>query len=118
MPRLRCFLVTTFASAFHRGAAVPRHCTLDPDPAQLTSQFPGKGIRLSFPGVPCAASDADRGMDYSGNNGWHGTTILCLRKGGQVVVAGDGQVTMGQTVVKSNARKLRRLAGGSVIAGF
>ena len=49
---------------------------------------------------------------------WHGTTILCLRKGGQVVVAGDGQVTMGQTVVKSNARKLRRLAGGSVIAGF
>ena len=57
-------------------------------------------------------------MDYSGDNGWHGTTILCLRKGGQVVVAGDGQVTMGQTVVKSNARKLRRLAGGSVIAGF
>jgi ATP-dependent HslUV protease subunit HslV len=49
---------------------------------------------------------------------WHGTTILCLRKGGEVVVAGDGQVTMGQTVVKSNAKKLRRLAGGSVIAGF
>src|SRR4051794_41434844 len=57
-------------------------------------------------------------MDYSGDNGWHGTTILCLRKGGEVVVAGDGQVTMGQTVVKSNARKVRRLAGGSVIAGF
>ncbi len=49
---------------------------------------------------------------------WHGTTILCLRKGGEVVVAGDGQVTMGQTVVKSNAKKLRRLGGGSVIAGF
>jgi len=49
---------------------------------------------------------------------WHGTTILCLRKGGEVVVAGDGQVSMGQTVVKSNARKVRRLAGGSVIAGF
>jgi ATP-dependent HslUV protease, peptidase subunit HslV len=49
---------------------------------------------------------------------WHGTTILCVRKSNQVVVAGDGQVTMGQTVVKSNARKLRRLAGGSVIAGF
>src|SRR5438045_9269423 len=57
-------------------------------------------------------------MDYSGDSGWHGTTILCLREGGQVVVAGDGQVTMGQTVVKSNARRLRRLAGGSVIAGF
>lgn len=49
---------------------------------------------------------------------WHGTTILCLRKGGEVVIAGDGQVTMGQTIVKSNARKLRRLAGGAVIAGF
>src|ERR1700738_3148361 len=57
-------------------------------------------------------------MDHSSETVWHGTTILCLRKGGQVVVAGDGQVTMGQTVVKSNARKLRRLAGGSVIAGF
>ena len=49
---------------------------------------------------------------------WHGTTILALRKGGIVVVAGDGQVSMGDTVVKSNARKVRRLAGGSVIAGF
>jgi ATP-dependent HslUV protease, peptidase subunit HslV len=49
---------------------------------------------------------------------WHGTTILCLRKGGEVVVAGDGQVSMGQTIVKSNARKLRRLGGGTVIAGF
>jgi ATP-dependent HslUV protease subunit HslV len=49
---------------------------------------------------------------------WHGTTILSVRKGGTVVVAGDGQVSMGQTVVKSNARKVRRLGGGSVIAGF
>jgi ATP-dependent HslUV protease subunit HslV len=57
-------------------------------------------------------------MEDSSKTVWHGTTILCLRKGGQVVVAGDGQVSMGQTVVKSNARKLRRLAGGSVIAGF
>ena len=57
-------------------------------------------------------------MDHPGNTVWHGTTILCLRKETQVVVAGDGQVSMGQTVVKSNARKLRRLAGGSVIAGF
>jgi len=57
-------------------------------------------------------------MDQSGNTKWHGTTVLCVRKQDLVVVAGDGQVTMGQTVVKSNARKLRRLAGGSVIAGF
>ena len=57
-------------------------------------------------------------MEQSGKTVWHGTTILCVRKSNQVVVAGDGQVSMGQTVVKSNARKLRRLAGGSVIAGF
>ena len=49
---------------------------------------------------------------------WHGTTILCVRKGGLVVVAGDGQVTMGAQIVKSNARKVRRLADGKVIAGF
>ncbi|MEA1677494.1 ATP-dependent protease subunit HslV [Nitrospirillum sp. BR 11163] len=49
---------------------------------------------------------------------WHGTTILSIRKNGQVVVAGDGQVSVGNTVMKSNARKVRPLAGGSVMAGF
>ena len=49
---------------------------------------------------------------------WHGTTILSVRKGGQVVIAGDGQVSFGQTVMKANARKVRRLAGGEVMAGF
>ena len=49
---------------------------------------------------------------------WHGTTILALRKGGQTVIAGDGQVSMGQTIVKSAARKVRRLADGRVLAGF
>ena len=49
---------------------------------------------------------------------WHGTTILALRKGGEVVIAGDGQVSMGQTIVKSNAKKVRRLGSGEVIAGF
>jgi ATP-dependent HslUV protease subunit HslV len=49
---------------------------------------------------------------------WHGTTILSLRKGNRVVIAGDGQVSIGQTVIKSNARKVRPLAGGSVISGF
>ena len=49
---------------------------------------------------------------------WHGTTILSVRKAGRVVIAGDGQVSMGNTVVKSNARKVRRLAGNKVIAGF
>ncbi|WP_119460519.1 ATP-dependent protease subunit HslV [Rhodospirillaceae bacterium SYSU D60014] len=49
---------------------------------------------------------------------WHGTTILSIRKGPHVVVAGDGQVSFGQTVMKSNARKVRRLGKGDVIAGF
>ena len=49
---------------------------------------------------------------------WHGTTILCVRRGNKVVVAGDGQVSLGQTVIKSNARKVRRLADGGVIVGF
>ena len=49
---------------------------------------------------------------------WHGTTILAVRKSGRVVIAGDGQVTFGQTVIKANARKVRPLGDGSVIAGF
>ena len=49
---------------------------------------------------------------------WHGTTILSVRKGGRVVIVGDGQVSMGQTVMKPNARKVRTLHDGSVIGGF
>ena len=49
---------------------------------------------------------------------WHGTTILSVRRGGKVVIVGDGQVSMGQTVMKPNARKVRRLGDGSVIGGF
>ena len=50
---------------------------------------------------------------------WHGTTIVSVRKDGRVVIAGDGQVTMGQTVMKANAKKVRRLgADGAVIGGF
>ena len=50
--------------------------------------------------------------------GWHGTTILAVRKNGRTVVAGDGQVSLGNTVVKGAARKVRRIAGGQVVAGF
>jgi ATP-dependent HslUV protease, peptidase subunit HslV len=50
--------------------------------------------------------------------GWHGTTIVSVRKSGKVVVAGDGQVSMGNTIMKPNARKVRRLGDGSVIGGF
>jgi len=54
----------------------------------------------------------------SNNELWHGTTILAVRKNGKVVIAGDGQVSLGSTVIKSNARKVRRLGDGSVIGGF
>lgn len=48
----------------------------------------------------------------------HGTTILAVRRGAQVAIGGDGQVSLGQTIVKGDARKVRRLAEGRVIAGF
>jgi ATP-dependent HslUV protease, peptidase subunit HslV len=68
----------------------------------------GRRISLHLPQMP-------RSPDHSA---WHGTTILSLRKGGEVIVVGDGQVSMGQTVVKSNAKKVRRLGDGNVLAGF
>jgi ATP-dependent HslUV protease subunit HslV len=49
---------------------------------------------------------------------WHGTTIIGVCKNGKTVIAGDGQVTMGNTVMKPNARKVRRIGEGKVIAGF
>ncbi len=52
--------------------------------------------------------------------GWHGTTIIGVKKGGEVVIAGDGQVSLGQTVIKGTARKVRRLSPGGydVVVGF
>ena len=55
---------------------------------------------------------------YGSSPVWHGTTILTVRKGGRVVIGGDGQVSIGQTVIKSNARKVRKLGRGDVIGGF
>ena len=57
-------------------------------------------------------------MTQTSSANWHGTTILSVRKAGSVVIAGDGQVSMGDTVIKSSARKVRRLGDGSVIGGF
>jgi ATP-dependent HslUV protease subunit HslV len=57
-------------------------------------------------------------QDTSSVPNWHGTTILTVRKGDRVVVTGDGQVSMGQTIIKSNARKVRTLGKGHVISGF
>ena len=59
-------------------------------------------------------------MSTSDFPGWHGTTIIGIRKDGEVVVAGDGQVSLGQTVIKGTARKVRRLSPGGhdIVAGF
>ena len=59
-------------------------------------------------------------MSDSGFPGWHGTTVIGVRKGGEVVVAGDGQVSLGQTVIKGSAHKVRRLSPGGygVVCGF
>jgi len=58
---------------------------------------------------------ADTGNDFPV---WHGTTIVTVRKGGKVVVAGDGQVSLGNTIIKNSAKKVRLLAGGKAIGGF
>jgi ATP-dependent HslUV protease subunit HslV len=71
----------------------------------------GRAIFAAMHDIPSAS-----GHDLVG---WHGTTILCVRRDGAVAMAGDGQVTLGQTVIKGNARKVRRIgSGGAVIAGF
>ena len=57
-------------------------------------------------------------MSHSSPDTWYGTTILTVRKGGKVVIAGDGQVSFGATVIKANAKKVRSLGKGDVIGGF
>ena len=54
----------------------------------------------------------------SENNKMHGTTILCIRKKDEVVIAADGQVSIGSTIFKSNTNKLRKLSNGKIISGF
>ncbi len=54
----------------------------------------------------------------STNQNWHGTTIVLIRKGNQTIVAGDGQVSLGNTVLKSKAKKVRKIEIRNVIAGF
>ncbi len=70
-----------------------------------------------MPPYPIAMFDSAH--DYANAQKWRGTTILSVRKNGKVVVAGDGQVSMGHTILKSNARKVRRLGkNNEIIAGF
>lgn len=72
-----------------------------------------------MPGEPHIQSlrPAER-LKVSQNDTFHATTIVSVRRGDRVVIGGDGQVTLGNTVVKANARKVRRLANGRVLAGF
>jgi ATP-dependent HslUV protease subunit HslV len=64
----------------------------------------------------CSMSDPYAARE--GTPTWHGTTILAVRKDGKVVLAGDGQVSLGQTVIKATARKVRRLGNGKILGGF
>ena len=68
-------------------------------------------------GGPCNAPMQNTSLNHD-PVGWHGTTILCVRRDGKVTMAGDGQVSLGNTVIKGNARKVRRIGSGAVLAGF
>ncbi|MFN8829072.1 MAG: ATP-dependent protease subunit HslV [Labrys sp. (in: a-proteobacteria)] len=63
-------------------------------------------------------SDEAAPREHGPRSPFHATTILMVRKDGQIVIGGDGQVSLGPTIIKGNARKVRRLAKGEVIAGF
>jgi ATP-dependent HslUV protease subunit HslV len=76
------------------------------------------GPALPREGRLCPLEEYPRLPENSPYAPWHGTTIVSVRKGGKVVIAGDGQVSIGQTVIKHNARKVRTLSKGDVIAGF
>ena len=57
-------------------------------------------------------------MENQQSPSWHGTTIISVRKGNQIVIAGDGQVSLGNTIIKSTAQKVRKIGNSGVIAGF
>lgn len=83
------------------------------------------GVRAGQHPADCTFAQAipyrrpERDGKFMGDKiGWHGTTILSVRRNGKAVIAGDGQVSLGNTVIKPNARKVRRLGDGSVIGGF
>ncbi|MEO0810149.1 MAG: ATP-dependent protease subunit HslV [Pseudomonadota bacterium] len=68
--------------------------------------------------MPIYSSSISAPASAENFNAWHATTILTVRRKGRVVIAGDGQVSLGQTVIKANARKVRSLGCGDVIGGF
>jgi ATP-dependent HslUV protease subunit HslV len=82
--------------------------------------LPGSPAPVAFPAIEARAQKGHVSavMSHPHSPAIHGTTVLSVRRNGKVVVAADGQVTFGQTVLKPNAKKVRRLGGGNVIAGF
>ncbi len=83
-------------------------------PALLVPTLKMRGRTLTLP----ASDMSTQPFNPAEPATWHATTILTVRKGGHVVIAGDGQVSLGQTVIKSTAKKVRTLGKGDVIAGF
>jgi ATP-dependent HslUV protease, peptidase subunit HslV len=77
-----------------------------------------KRVKLDLPAAYGHMRAVRLGNNRAAMDIWHGTTILTIRKGGKVVIAGDGQVSLGATVIKSNAKKVRTLGRGDVIGGF
>jgi len=100
----RNFKSTALAARLLSGVARLRHCD-DRNCASLAQCLHPSQAR-------------DPRMQPTSSDLWHGTTILTVRKGGTVVIGGDGQVSIGQTIVKANAKKVRRLGKGDVIGGF
>src|SRR5580692_6791528 len=90
-----------------------RPCARAPRPINREASPPRQAPRTTD-----ALGQAMNDQTADRSPGWHATTILMVRKGGRTVIGGDGQVSLGQTIVKGNARKVRRLAKGEVIAGF
>src|SRR4051812_3700290 len=100
----------------------PPRALVAPDFCQAANILEGdNGLCRGQVGGNCATAAKclhQRFMQPEQPASWHGTTILTVRKGGLVAIGGDGQVSIGQTIVKANAKKVRRLGKGDVIGGF
>jgi ATP-dependent HslUV protease, peptidase subunit HslV len=105
---------------FHGGLTVYLYIAdaLAPRPRAGMDGAASSAIIATLLSAPADRSPMDRSSVSDAQPSWHGTTILSVRKAGQVVIAGDGQVSLGQTVIKANARKVRRIGDGKILVGF
>jgi ATP-dependent HslUV protease subunit HslV len=84
----------------------------------LSKGFPIQAVKPGLSFIQrMSSAETDQAGPWHGST-WRGTTILTVRKDGVVAIGGDGQVSVGQTIIKANAKKVRRLGGGAVIGGF